>query len=212
MAEHDRRSKKREARVMARAPKLGKLLLAIYDDPKSTKVWEQGAVGEIAIGKLLESLSEKYKFMVLHDRLIPKSKANIDHIAITAAGIFVIDAKNYTGIVQVRDDSGFFSAPDPKLWVGKRNCMKLVEGMKHQVEVVKTILENGKIEMPITGVLAFYAADWSTYKFMRKQEEIDGVLINSKDLEPIVSRVGAFSIEEINSVANTLAAQLKPAS
>ena len=36
---------------------------------------------------------------VLHDRRIPGSKANIDHIAITAAGIWVIDAKRYKGDV-----------------------------------------------------------------------------------------------------------------
>lgn len=212
MAEHDRRAKKREDRVMARAPRIGKLLLAIYDDPQSTKAWEVGAEGEIAIGRYLDSLAEKYEFLVLHDRLIPKSRANIDHIAITKSGIFVIDAKNYQGTIQIRDQSGFFSAPNPKLWVGKRNCMKLIDGMKHQVEVVKAVLSDHHIEMPVVGVLAFYLADWGTYKFMRKQEVIDGVLINSKGIEPIVSKLGTHLPEELKMVSRLLAGALKVAS
>jgi hypothetical protein len=214
MAKHDHLVQAREERVMARVPrfpKVGKLLLAVYDEPQSTKVWETGAEGEIAIGRLLDSLAEKYGFLVIHDRLIPKSKANIDHIAITKSGVIVIDAKNYQGTVQVKDQSGFFSAPDPQLWVGRRNCMKLVTGMKHQVDVVKATLSKNEIDAPVVGVLAFYAASWSTYKFMRVQEEIEGVLINSKGIEPIVARPGDLSAEQIDHVTRVLALQLKSA-
>jgi hypothetical protein len=34
---------------------------------------------------------------VLHDRRIPGTQANIDHIAITSTGIYVIDAKRHVG-------------------------------------------------------------------------------------------------------------------
>lgn len=211
MAKHDHLVEAREKRVMARAPKIGKLLLAVYGDPQSTKAWETGAEGEIAIGHLLDSLAEKYGFLVIHDRLIPRSKANIDHIAITQSGVIVIDAKNYQGTVQVKDQSGFFSTPDLQLWVGRRNCMKLVTGMKHQVEVVKAILSKYDVDVPVVGVLAFYAASWGTYKFMRVQEEVDGVLINSKGIEPIVARQGALCAEQIKHVTRILATQLKSA-
>ena len=39
----------------------------------------------------------------------PGSRANIDHVAITRSGVFVIDAKNYTGKVQKIDKGGWFS-------------------------------------------------------------------------------------------------------
>jgi len=214
MAKGDHLIKAREERVMSRFkkfPKIGKLVLAVSDEPQSTRAWEAGAEGEIAIGRQLDLLAEKYKFLVIHDRLIPKSKANIDHIAITQSGVIVIDAKNYQGTVQVKDQSGFFSAPDPQLWVGRRNCMKLVSGMKHQVDIVKAILSKQSIDIPVIGILAFYAADWSTYKFMRVQEEIDGVLINSKGIEPIVTRQGALNAEQIELVTRVLATQLKSA-
>lgn len=97
------------------------------DEPQSTKAWKIGAKGEVAVGKALDSLAVKHGFQVLHDRLIPNSRANIDHIAVTRAGIFVIDAKNYKGMIQIRDKSGFFEKSAPELWVGKRNRMNLVD-------------------------------------------------------------------------------------
>lgn len=207
-AENERRMKKREERVNARFPRAGKYILALTDEPQSTKAWKVGAEGEIAIGKLLDSYAVKYGFKVIHDRLIPRSRANIDHIAVTRAGIFVIDAKNYQGTIRIKDDSGFFSAPDPKLWVGSRNCMKLIDGMKRQTTIVKEILNKSSIDMPVIGVLAFYMADWETFKFMRKQEEVQGVLINSKGIEPIVSREGPYLVGEIDGVARLLASTL----
>jgi hypothetical protein len=40
---------------------------------------------------------------VLHDRRVPGSSANIDHIVIAPAGIFVVDAKLYQGLIRIRD-------------------------------------------------------------------------------------------------------------
>jgi len=38
----------------------------------------------------------------LHDRRIPPTKANIDHIVIAPTGVYIIDAKNYTGRAYLR--------------------------------------------------------------------------------------------------------------
>lgn len=208
MKEHDRRSDARRDRVIARSPRIGKLLLAIYDDPQSTKAWEKGSEGEVGIGKALDALAVKYEFIVLHDRLIPKSKANIDHIAITSAGVVVIDSKYYKGVVKVKDLGGRFDEKKKELWVGRRNCTKLISSMHHQTKVVTEIMETADISLPVLGLLAFYLADWEKYRFMRKQEEIDGVFINSKGVEPIVSRSGSFTQSEITKVAQLLAKKL----
>jgi hypothetical protein len=192
-------------------PRIGKLTLAVSDESQSTKAWLAGAEGEIGVGRHLDLLAAKYEFMVIHDRLIPKSKANIDHFAITQSGVKVIDAKNYQGTVEIQDKSGFFSAPDPQLLVGGRNRTNLVAGIKRQVEVVRAVLSKNEVDVPVVGVLAFYGANWSTYKFMREQEEIDGVLINSKGIEPILARPGDMSPEQIKNLARLLATQLKPA-
>lgn len=207
-AENVRRVKNREDRVTKRFPRAGKYILALTDEPQSTRAWETGAEGEVAIGRLLNSLATKYDFHVLHDRLIPKSRANIDHIAITRFGVFVIDAKNYRGVVRIEDRSGIFQKSTPELFVGRRNCTKLVSGVKKQTSIVKAILSENSIDLPVQAVLAFYAADWETFKFLRGQMEIDGVLINSKGLEAIVSRQGTHSPAETEAAIHHLAATL----
>ncbi len=207
-AENERRIKKREDRITTRFPRAGKFILAVSDDPQSTRAWETGSKGEVAIGGLLDTLAKEYDFRVLHDRLIPRSRANIDHIAVTRYGVFVIDAKNYQGVVRIVDKSGFFEKSAPELYVGRRNCMKLVVGMKKQTSIVREILEGNSIDLPVLGVLAFYAAGWETFKFLRGQMEIDGVLINSKGLESLVSRDGFHTADEIQATARFLATRL----
>jgi hypothetical protein len=207
-AESERRIKRREERITARFPRAGKYILALTDEPQSTKTWKVGADGEIAVGKFLDSLAIKYGFQVLHDRLIPKSRANIDHIAITKAGVFVIDAKNYKGVIEIRDKSGFFEKTAAELWVGKRNRMNLITGMKKQISIIDGILRSNSIDMPVIGVLTFYDAEWETFSFLRKQVEVEGVLINSKGIEVILSRDGSLSLNEVEDATNLLATNL----
>lgn len=150
-AENERRVRNREERVTTRFPRAGKYILALTDEPQSTRAWATGAEGEVAIGQILDALATKYDFRVLHDRLIPKSRANIDHLVITRLGVFVIDAKNYQGVVRIEDRSGFFEKSAPELFVGRRNCMKLVTGVKKQTSIVKEILNDNSINLPVQG-------------------------------------------------------------
>lgn len=203
-----RRVKNREDRINKKFPRAGKYLLALTNEPQSTKAWEIGAEGEVAVGKFLDSLALKYGFRVLHDRLIPKSRANIDHIAITRAGIFVIDAKNYKGLIQIRDKSGFFEKSAAELWVGNRNRMNLVAGMNKQISIVQEILMTNSIDLPVIGMLTFYAAEWETFSNLKKQLDVDGVLINNKGIEALLSREGPLTSVEIQATAKLLAAAL----
>ena len=204
----ERLSKKREERIQKRFPRLGNFMLAVTDEPQSTRAWESGAQGEIGIGKELEKLAAKYGFKVIHDRLIPNSRANIDHIAVTRSGVFVIDAKNYVGTIRVVDNSGIFSDPDPKLYVGRRNCTNLVVGMHRQTDVVKKVLASESIEMQVTGVIDFYRGEWESFSSFFPQEQIQGVLINNKTLLEIVMSKGTHSPKEIERVTQILATKL----
>jgi hypothetical protein len=93
---------------------------------------------------------------VLHDRRIPGSKANIDHIAITPGGIWVIDAKRYKGRPELKIEGGILRPRVEKLLVGRRACTKLVDGVLKQVEVVRHLVG----DVPVTGALCFVEADW----------------------------------------------------
>jgi Nuclease-related domain len=65
--------------------------------------WQRGLDGERRTGEVLASL-ETAGWVVLHDLHWPgRPFANIDHIAIGPAGVFVIDSKYWAGSLVVRD-------------------------------------------------------------------------------------------------------------
>jgi hypothetical protein len=155
--EHQRRHAKREARVRAKHPKLGGLILALSDDPQSTTAWDTGALGEERLGRRLDELASS-TLRFLHDRRVPGSRANIDHLAVTPTGIYVIDAKRYVGQrPSLRVEGGLLRPRVETLRVGSRDRTKLVDGVQKQVDLVHTLVGD---ELPVTGVLCFIESDW----------------------------------------------------
>lgn len=155
--EHDRRRESRERRIRAEHPKLGGLILALSGDPQSTKSWEQGAIGEELMSQRLADLPDS--FQILHDRRIPGTRANIDHIAVGPSGVWVIDAKRYKGKRPTMHVEGGLVRPRVEsLRIGGRDGTKLVNGVRSQIDRVSGALSG--LDVPITGVLCFLEADW----------------------------------------------------
>ena len=70
---------------------------------RSAALWEQGAAGEVAVATALAALPADW--VVLHDLAWPgRQRANLDHVVIGPGGVFVVDAKNWSGRIEVRDD------------------------------------------------------------------------------------------------------------
>ena len=153
--EYDRRKAKDEERLRQKWGKLGGIAVALSDEKQSTKAWATGAVGEERLGARLDSLASE-SIAVLHDRRIPGTKANIDHIAITAAGIWVIDAKRYKGRPELKLEGGLLRPRVEKVLVGRRDCTTLVDGVLKQIDLVQEVVG----ELPVTGALCFVEADW----------------------------------------------------
>lgn len=154
--EFERRKAGREKRIRDKHPKLGGLILALSDDPQSTTAWDTGAIGEERLGGRLNQMQSE-TCRILHDRRIPGSRANIDHLAVTTTGVHVIDAKRYSGRPQLRVEGGLLRPRVERLIVGRRDCTKLVDGLLKQVEVVRTVVGD---PVPVHGVLCFVDADW----------------------------------------------------
>lgn len=155
--EYERRRDAREQRIRADHPKLGGLILALSDDPQSTKAWERGAVGEELLAQRLADLPDTFR--VMHDRRIRGTRANIDHIAIGPSGVWVIDAKRYEDKrPELRIEGGLFRPRVESLRIGGRDGTKLVDGVRSQVQRVREALADDAI--PIAGVLCFLEADW----------------------------------------------------
>lgn len=156
--EYERRKTKREEQIRTRHPKLGGLILALSDDPQSTKAWASGAKGEVALGARLD-LQTSESLAVLHDRRIPGTKANIDHIVVTTGGVFVVDAKRYVDKrPELRVKGGILRPRVEQLMVGGRDRTALVDGVLGQVERVRAVL--GDATISVSGVLCFIEADW----------------------------------------------------
>lgn len=153
--EYERRKAKDEERLRQKWGKLGGIAVVLSDEKQSTKAWATGVVGEEKLGAGLDSLSSD-SIAVLHDRRIPGTKANIDHIAITTAGIWVIDAKRYKGKPELRIEGGILRPRTEKVLVGRRDCTKLVDGVRKQVDLVRQVVG----DVPVTGALCFVEADW----------------------------------------------------
>ncbi|MEU2340094.1 nuclease-related domain-containing protein [Streptomyces sp. NPDC013172] len=58
--------------------------------------WAVGAAGELRTARFLAPLVRRGHAVVLHDRAIPGSRANLDHLVFTAAGAAYVDTKNWT--------------------------------------------------------------------------------------------------------------------
>jgi len=84
MREYERRKPNGRLPIRTRHPGLGGLILFLSDEPQSTTSWAKGAVGEQTLGAGLDSLAAA-GVGSLHDRRIPGSKANIDHLAMRPA-------------------------------------------------------------------------------------------------------------------------------
>jgi hypothetical protein len=97
----------REARIDAKFGKFAGVIKFLTNDPQSITAWKKGSVGE---RKLAASLEENLgtRAILLHDRRVPGTRGNIDHLVIAGSGVWVVDAKNYSGLVQLRDVGGFF--------------------------------------------------------------------------------------------------------
>ena len=153
--EYERRKAKDDERLRNKWGKLGGIAVALSDEKQSTKAWATGAIGEEKLGTRLDSLVSE-SIAVLHDRRIPGTKANIDHIVITQAGIWVIDAKRYKGRPELKVEGGFLRPRVEKVLVGRRDCTKLVDGVLRQVDLLRGVVG----DVPVVGALCFVEADW----------------------------------------------------
>ncbi|KRF17019.1 hypothetical protein ASG90_06700 [Nocardioides sp. Soil797] len=109
---------------------------------RTAERYERGAAGELATAEALDPLRAQ-GWVVRHDVAWPaRPRANIDHIAIGAGGVFVIDSKNWSGEVVVRDGA---------LLQNGRSRERTVEAAAEAARAVSDALGG----VPVTAVLCF---------------------------------------------------------
>lgn len=202
--EYERRKANRETRVKGRFGRLGGIALALTDDPQSTRAWATGARGEEKLAAALDGIPG---LRVLHDRRVPRSPANIDHIVIAPAGAFVVDAKNLRGRIEIRNRGGLFRT-DHRLYVGRRDCSALVTGLGWQVDAVTAALAAAGVDpLPrVTPVLCFIDGEWPLFG---APDEYAGVrLAGTGSIRKLVATPDVLDPPSIERLTRVLAAAL----
>ena len=121
----------------------------------STARWAVGGEAEERVGLLLRAAVGEAGF-VLHDRAFPHSRANIDHIAVVASGVWVVDTKRYHGRVRRARPPGRLAARRT-LVVNGHDRGHLVVAARRQRAVVEAVTGT---RTPVRAVLCFADASW----------------------------------------------------
>jgi hypothetical protein len=206
-AKSDRLRAQRKSHVRARwGDRVGGWVLRFSDEQLSIRAWGIGAAGEEALGRALGDVPGLW---VLNDRAVADTRGNIDHILVAPAGVFVVDAKNLSGSVDVRNVGGWLRT-DVRLFVGRRDRSEMAEGLGWQVAAVRAAL--GHIELPtvppIVPVLCFINPQWPMF---RRPKEFAGVRLESpKSLIGLLNEPVALAEDEIERIARHLAEVLPP--
>ena len=178
-------------------------MLALVEDPLHETAWARGASGEEQVARSLAKYLDS-SVVVLHDRRIPGSRANIDHMAIARSGVWVIDAKRYKGKVAI-------SRPlfgEAKLTIAGRDRTKLVAGVAHQVAVVERALADIDADVLVHGALCFVDADLPLLGALM----FNGYpLLYPKPLARRINGAGSVSDDQLRAVASALVRRLPPA-
>jgi hypothetical protein len=205
--EHERLTVKRASETRSKwGNRVGGFILKVSDEPQSTRAWSIGAAGEETLARELQGVDG---IRVLHDRRIPGSRVNIDHIVVSLAGVFVVDAKNYRGLIRVQD-RGPFWREDLRLFVGGRDCSALADGLTRQVNAVVTALVSaGEDPLPrITPVLCFVDGEWP---LIRRPREFRGIqLVDERSIKSLLTQSDVLAPDRIDRLGRVLAEGLPP--
>ncbi len=120
----------------------------------AAEAYARGAAGEQAVAQHLQWL-DGHGYWVLHDQPWPdRSKANIDHIVIGTSGVFVVDAKNWSGKLEIGPNG---------LTQNGLNRNTAITSMREQARAVRRLIRSLKIEgadsINVIPVLAFLSED-----------------------------------------------------
>jgi hypothetical protein len=143
--------------------------------------------------------------VALHDRKMLRSdgrasRANIDHIAIAASGVWVIDAKTHKGALEVRRTGGLFSPRVEHLYIGGRDKTKLLDGLQAQVDAVRAVLAAVNAMAPVRGVLCFVGTELPWFG-----ESIAGVpLLGRRGLAKLMKQPGELASGDRDDLARYL--------
>jgi hypothetical protein len=135
-----------------------------------------------------------------HDRRIPGSRANIDHLAVGPGGVTVIDSKHVEGKVNSERRGGLFSPRSEHLVIGGRDRTKFVDGVEQQIARVRQAVDE---LADVAGCICI--VDGDGLPLLRRIKVRDVAVVGARDAARLAARPGQLSKSEIDRIARTLA-------
>lgn len=154
-----------------------------------------GAEGEQRTAVRLAPLTRR-GWTILHDRALPRSRANVDHLAISPTGIvLVLDTKRWSARYPVTVDHG-------RLHHGHRDVTDRLAGLRHEAATVAEVLGTHVVPVVLMDGPALHA----------ELLELDGIRIiaaaDARRLLPAIARAQRSRIPRPRIAAD--AARLLP--
>ena len=164
---------------------------------QETRAWQRGAAGERRTARLLQPL-ERHGWTVLHDLAIPRSRANIDCLAIGPGGVVVIDSKRYRGRLRL-DGYG-------NLWHGRHLLTTSLRAARWEADQADEVL--GVADIDVAAVVAVHGASvpWGGVT-------VDGVTVLPAGRVPDLLRAqpAVLGPEQVAWLADRVRVRFRPA-
>ncbi|MGD9486266.1 nuclease-related domain-containing protein [Streptomyces sp. TRM70308] len=113
---------------------------------QQARQYAAGAAGERRTAARIDVLRQE-GWTVLHDRALPRSRANVDHLAISPTGAVLLpDSKRWSARYPLSVRGG-------RLWHGHRDVTDRLRGLRHECAAVAAVLG-----VPVTPLIAMDGA------------------------------------------------------
>lgn len=152
------------------------------------------------MGAALDRLARNGVY-VLHDRRMPRSRANIDHILVGPSGVVTVDAKRYRGKLESRGGG-------KQLWVAGRDQSKLLSQAHGQAEAVRSVLASHGIAAPVRPALCLVGTEWPLLFPPREIRDVQ--LVSPRDVQRLVAGPAVIDRSAVERIVRVLEDGLPP--
>lgn len=138
-----------------------------------------------------------------HDRRVPGTDARIDHVAIGASGVWLIETSRRPGTVQQRN-FGTWSRPNRRLFVGGEDAARQVAALAWRGDIVRAAIaaELPDVDVPVRPALCFEEPQWERFA---RPFSVDGVFVTPpRALRQAVRTTGPVTPAQADEVTRTL--------
>ena len=172
----------------------------------------KGAAGEYLLAQSLHNSLSNGE-VILEDRAVPGDDANIDAVVVASSGIWVIDAKNWSGKIAVQDKGGPLGR-DLHLTVDGRDRTDLTAAIYRYMVPVRNVV--GDWSVPIHPAICFVNGDWTGVAvrgLTNKPYQINNVWVTwPRALSAAIALPGPLTPTQVSALAAHLDASLPPRS